>query len=456
MTPFSIILSLVVAIVILREKKEQTIFVSLLAITMTIQICSLGGYFIKIGSTEIDYVDVMLLLTAVFGFFVAKNRVNKKTFALSMLLTGWILLGLFLTVFFPPKTQIIPPSVSWDAYFYGRANRITASVSSSSILVLIKVVLTLMVLCFSPLLVDDDFVRVRKIVVTTSKIHIVWLVAEILTKNFLHLNIFPELRNAILGLGKSTITELTLRGTAYTAYGWTREASAVPEFLFAFIAILILSKSLEENKWWAIIGVIIMALSMSFSTIMFAAALVVLYVLVYQRRLSKKAIYSSMALILLVVIGIYFISNNQYYSSRLTGFVEDFLQIASSNNVVNGTITSSKVRLYGITETFKALMERPLLGFGLGTTYCNSAIIMIMANIGIIGFVLWIMTIRSTSKQHKKNALRWNVCFVMFLIVPNILKGSAALLYSTGIILVQHLLDILDEKISIRGGGKTS
>ena len=220
MTPFSIILSLIVAIVILREKKEKTIFVSLLAITMTIQICSLGGYFIKIGSTEIDYVDVMLLLTAVFGFFAAKNRVNKITFALNMLLTGWILLGLFLTVFFPPKTQIIPPSVSWDAYFYGRANRMTASVSSSSILALIKVVLTLMVLCFSPLLVDDDFVRVRKIVVTTSKIHIVWLVAEILTKNFLHLNIFPELRNAIWGLGKSTITELTLRGTAYTAYGW--------------------------------------------------------------------------------------------------------------------------------------------------------------------------------------------------------------------------------------------
>ncbi len=451
MTPFSIMLCSTVLIILLRGKKVHTIFVLLLAITMTIQVCSLGGYFIKIGSIEIDYVDVTLLLTAAFGFIASKNRVNGKTLILCMLLIGWVLLGLFATTFFPPKTQILPPSVSWDAYFYGRANRMTASVSTSSMLALIKVVLTLMVLCFSSILGDDDFTRIRKIVITTSKIHIVWLVAEFLTKNFLHSNILPELRNAILGLGKSTITELTLRGSAYTVYGWTREASAVPEFLFAFIAILIMSKTLDENKWWAILGVIIMALSMSFSTIMFGAALVILYVLIYQRKLSKKAAYSCVMLILLVATGIYFVLNNQYYSSRVTGFVEDFLQIVSSNNVVNGTITSSKVRLYGIIETLKALMERPFLGFGLGTTYCNSAIVMIMANIGIIGWILWLITIKSTSKRYKRNALRWNIGFAMFLVVPNILKGSAALLYSTSIILVQHLLDKLDDITEIRG-----
>lgn len=175
MTPFSIILSLLVLIIILREKKVQTIFVSLLAITMTIQICSLGGYFIKIGSTEIDYVDVTLLLTVVFGFIASKNRVNKKTFLLCTLLVGWILLGLLTTDFFPPKTQVLPSSISWDEYFYGRANRMTASVSKSSMLAFIKVVLSLMVWCFASSLCDDDFVRVRKIVVTTSKVHMVWL-----------------------------------------------------------------------------------------------------------------------------------------------------------------------------------------------------------------------------------------------------------------------------------------
>lgn len=83
MTPFSIILCTMVLIILLREKKAHNVFVLLLAITMSIQVCSIGGYFIKIGSVEIDYVDVTLLLTAMFGFIASKNKVNRKALTLS-------------------------------------------------------------------------------------------------------------------------------------------------------------------------------------------------------------------------------------------------------------------------------------------------------------------------------------------------------------------------------------
>ena len=198
-----------------------------------------------------------------------------------------------------------------------------------------------------------------------------------------------------------------------------------------------------------------MALSMSFSTLMFGSTLILLYTFTYQgivgKGIGKKTIYGGIALILMVGAGIYFVLNNPYYSSRVIGFIEDFSVISSKNNVLNGTITSSKVRLYGIMDTLNVLLERPLTGFGLGTAYCNSAIIMILADIGIVGFALWISTIESVSRQRKAFLSKKNICFCLFLIVPNILKGSSALLYTTSIILILHLIDNLNAEM-VRGG----
>lgn len=454
-TPFSIVFIMIVIFTLCREKKVHDIFITFLAVTMTIQVCSLGGYFVKLGTVEIDYVDIAMLLTAFFGFLDSRNCINRKTFILSMALLGWSLLGMILTSVLPPHTQIIPTTVSWDAYFYGRASKTTAVISVSSIMAFIKLGLSLFILCFSGQILDDDYAKVRRIIVRISKVHIVWLVVEVVSKNILKTNLLPNLRNTIFGIGKSTATELTLRGSGYTVFGWTREASAVPEFLFVFIAIIILSKTVKENKYWIIAGVMIMALSMSFSTLMFGSALILLYAFSYQgvtgKKASKKAIYGGTALLLLVCAGIYFALNNPYYSSRVTGFIEDFSVISSKNNVLNGTITSSKVRLYGIMETLNVLLERPLTGFGLGTAYCNSAVVMILADIGIIGFTLWISAIGSISRQRKPFLSKNNICFCLFLLLPNILKGSSSLLYTTSIILVLYLIDNLNTEM-VRGG----
>ena len=453
-TPFSIVLIIIVIFTLCKENRIHDIFVAFLAITMAIQVCSLGGYFVKFGTVEINYVDIAMLLTAFFGFLDSKKCINKRTFILSMALLGWALIGIFSTIIFPPHTQIIPTTVSWDSYFYGRASKTTAVISMSSVMAFIKLGLSLSILCFSGHILASDYTKVQRIIVRISKVHIVWLVVEVISKNILKTNLLPNLRNTILGIGKSTATELTLRGSGYTVFGWTREASAVPEFLFVFIAIIILSKTLKENKYWVIMGVAIMALSMSFSTLMFGSVLILLYAFTYQdevgKGVGKKTIYGGMALILLVGAGIYFVLNSPYYSSRLTGFMEDFSVISSKNNALNGTITSSKVRLYGIMDTLNVLLERPLTGFGLGTAYCNSAIIMILADIGIVGFVLWISAIESVSRQRKAFLSKKNVCFCLFLIMPNILKGSSSLLYTTSIILILYLIDNLNAEM-VRG-----
>lgn len=95
----------------------------------------------------------------------------------------------------------------------------------------------------------------------------------------------------------------------------------------------------------------------------------------------------------------------------------------------------------GITETLKGFFERPLFGLGLGTAYCNSGIVSLLSNIGLVGTGLWAYHYLRFGISNRK-AGRILAVFVAVLILPNIVKGGMGMLYATYNILFAALIKI--------------
>ena len=78
----------------------------------------------------------------------------------------------------------------------------------------------------------------------------------------------------------------------------------------------------------------------------------------------------------------------------------------------------------------KAFFERPLLGIGLGTAYCNSGIVSLLSNIGVAGTLAWIYYCLRFGDGDRK-PLKLCIVFLAMFILPNILKGGMGMLYAT-------------------------
>lgn len=376
-------------------------------------------------------------------------KIRRSQFRYALILIIWVLLGATVTCIIPPVATVISPSVGWDAVLYGRVHKTVAIIDMSFVISFIGLVLFMLLLLTIRDLTDSEKNTLFCEVVIVTKVHIVFVFIEIITKYIFRSNIMTNVRDIILGVGVSTSTALEHRGTGYAIYGLTREASHLSTVLFIFLLLLILSKKLKENKIWAICSLVIMALTMSFSTLMYLLVLMVICIITYDRKISKKMLYTMLLFGLLISIGIMLLLNNKYYSMRISGFFEDVSYILSRKTIAINEVTSSKVRMYGIIETFKLFLERPLIGVGLNTAYCHSGIIMVLSNIGIVGFLVWIKFLKEICDEKVKFLSKNNFILLAVIVLPNLLKGGIGMIYSPYIILIVSFVASMQSKQKI-------
>jgi hypothetical protein len=433
MNPFAIVIICTIGFILFRRQNIHQKYRSLFSLTVAIEINSIAGYFVIFKGKELDYSDIALLVTSIVAFFclILKNRMKRNQLLLSLLFAGIILAGVFHTIISTPTVKIIDYRTNWDAYLYGYTEMTEAVIASQTVLMLIRVALFLLnsyiVLGFD----KNTILNVTKVCKNCMKLHIVYALAEAATKYILRSNALTIFRNAFFGLGGSTQSSFQTRGAGIEIYGWTREASHLAEVMFLFWALCILTKDLRKQKIWLILAGVIMVLSMSFSTVMYAACIAVLFVAVYRIKASRSFLtIAFLGIVLLGGLG-YVVLNNKYYMGRLSGFVTDAAAIFSGKSSFSREmVTSSKVRLLGMSETMKAFFERPLLGIGLGTAYCNSGIVSLLSNIGVAGTLAWIYYCLRFGDRDRK-PLKLCIVFLAMFILPNILKGGMGMLYAT-------------------------
>lgn len=439
--PFSFILVIIIGYAVARSRTKQQLFVTLLGVTMAIQVNAVSGYFLKAGGKEVDYSDVLLLFTAIVGLWANYPlSVKRKQTTHAVILLAWVLLGGVVTTIYPPTSTVISPSVGWDAYLYGRVSRTIPVIDMSFVLAFVKLGLFVLLALLAKTLTQGDVIKVYNKVIGFTKVHIVYVLLEVFTKYIFQSNIMTDIRSIIFGVGISTETSLALRGGGYGIYGITREASHLAEVMFLFMLLIILAKRLKENKVWVVCTVCIMALSMSFSVLMYMGVLAVVYFVFYDKKLNKKVLIALPVAAGVIIAGIVYVLNNPYYLGRITGLIEDIAYILSGQTITLGGITSSKVRMYGVIETFKVFLERPLLGVGLNAAFCNGGVVMALSNIGIVGFLTWLQFIKQIGPKDGRWFSKSNLTLLAAIILPNLLKGGVSMLYATYVILAVFLI----------------
>lgn len=439
MTIFSIVLIVTLLIFLFLSDTLKSLYnkVFILAIILDINIGA--GYFFKLGSNEFSFSDVITGILVIISLIILiKVPLEKKVFITIACLITVIIIGVLFLIFIPYNGSIINSSGSWDGYLYGLQNKVKVVFTSQAILMITRVMIfTVLLLVNESIFTKKDWNIVIKYVLYFSKFSIIWGAFEWITKNMFNTNIMNNISNTIFGIGGSTYTDLILRDDAYAIMGFSREPSGYAITL-AYIAILIMFnvKINNDNILWLYASLALLFLSMSLSSIILGIMIIIISALVFEFEINWANVFK-ITLILIAILGvvIYILnqnSNDNYYMLRLKNSLKEF-QLIIQGRYKTGIITSEKVRIISIVDTFKVFLDRPLLGIGIGTANSHSSIISILSNIGIIGFFYWLKTIKSIGQSISFNNFKFNITLTVFLL-PFLFIGDFSLLYSLNII----------------------
>ena len=439
MSLFAALLMAVIILILLRRNGLRAQYLRLFALAAAMEMNNVAGCFVKLGGREIAYSDVALLAASLAAvcYVISQRKVQRKQFLVSLLLIGAALVGIAHTALWTPATKIIDFRSSWDRYLFGLEGKQEAVITLQTALMFGRLVLFLLNSYVVFRFEREDLYLAANFCKAFTKLHILFALGEILTKYLLRSNVLTQLRDLLFGVGDNTYLGLQQRGEGIAIFGWTREASHLPEVMFFFIVLCVLTKDIKRQGLWILLAVAVMGLSMAFSALLYIGCLAILLLWVCAQRRNKKAVLALWAGIIAFVGLCCILVANDYYASRVVGFFRDAaLVLSGKQTFAADMVTSAKVRLLGIVETWHGFCERPLFGFGLGTAYCHSGVVSLLSNLGLVGIGLWMHYCLGCEKAGK----RVFSLFAVVLLLPNILEGKLGMLYAAHILLVIRLI----------------
>ncbi|MDD3252110.1 MAG: hypothetical protein PHV18_06085 [Lachnospiraceae bacterium] len=451
MFPFSYVLIAVITYEFFSQRKLKVLFLNFFVIELVFALSRMNyGYFVHIGGSELEYNDVLLGVLFVLSILVLiKNpRIPQKTSNISMLLLLTIFIGMLLCNIFPANVAVIDYNHSWDMYMRGFTSEMQpVAFSMQSVLMFIRVLIFVFVLNIAYLLFNEhEWVDIAKKVYKYLKGLIVYGVIEIVLKYALHINVNLYL-NDFFGRGIST------GGGVERLQGICREPSYYALALFNFMALSTALFYIEQNsavkrkiRNWTIVSALIGIFTTSFSFMICIVALMLMWLYLANTYSSGRMFKVSIGICIVVCLAILIISSpfflNFAMHSNITVLersVQSVVQIkkAFTNTLIPGEDFSSEAsRLGGGVITLKAGFARPLLGLGIGTTYCVTGLICIFANIGFIGLYLWIKLL---FEVYGKNVSKM---MTALLLLPVLFTNDLYTLYDTAYLLLIPIISI--------------
>jgi hypothetical protein len=310
---------------------------------------------------------------------IYNNQFNKNLFFFGYGLVFSIVLGLVFLIITPLNYEIISYGMSWNEYFYD--NMVYPVFSIQSIKMLIRIVLFIIISISTSLLLDEsEFEKIVNRFIKFGMFVICFTFVEFFVKNFLKSSIINNFLASFFGVGGSTLTILLERDSFYSLQGFMKEPSHLAISLFWLGLIVIFSnKSQKMTNFLLILIYLCLFLSRSFAGILYAVGLILIYSVVNKKLMQ----------FLLAVLGV---PPLIIMSDFFTYYLERFDKILILKNLADASVTSSsQIRLVSIIENIIILMKRPFFGAGLGVTYAHGAIPSLLSNIGIIGFLFWML-----------------------------------------------------------------
>ena len=402
------------------------------------------GFYVHIGSFELSYSEFTLIVLALYIVLHHKMWLSSTdNLLLIIVVLGWII-----TAIIPPDVRSVPTGIYWS-----NLTAVTPSFRVSDLRYLLRLFIFVIVLnSLSGSVNEADRSYLAKTMFRVECILLLCIAFEYVTKAVGN-PVFESLKRSILGYTETQNWEnpdIFLRGGTSGLLGFCYEPSNLSFCQFVFGYVLMKQGQIENNRKYILAGIgsiIVMLASTSFSGVLFASVLIVVLI----ENSGTNKVVSFFMLVLFVIGALVF---RTLYNSGSSGielfqyFNERFIKAFNTFNSYNGTYRSSEeIRIAASIESIRVFLARPLFGVGIGSNYCYATLPLALANLGLIGTVVWIKTIRNKMLMYRFRLLD----IIMIAVVLSFI-GNIGMLYNFAI----PLLLFMSVKVPITEGAEYS
>lgn len=362
--------------------------------------------FILFGK-EINVDEIVLFALFVACIPLLRNRLNRKILVVSTLFFSFACLSVVCNCLIPYEGEIVPSSVSWDHFFFGIADREKNIFDTKKCLTLIRVLIFCIVaVSIISVFEKKDYLICGTYVIFIGKIHIIYALIDYILKSIFHSDLLSRLFQSLFVNFNEYYSGIVSRDGTIMIKGLTLEGSyfALAMFMIALVILLYWRYGYHKKQLivWFVAALLLLILSGAFSSIWLLLILAVLSIWAFGNggkspyfwQMAMIAAFVFMLVILMVVI-VYrlgFITFDSFYGKKIVGILESVGSLLAGNySAVEAT--QGMPRMISIVECLKYFLASPLLGLGPGAVNPWSGLVALLANYGLVGFILWLYLI---------------------------------------------------------------
>lgn len=411
--------------IIYKKKNLLLIYSSMLALDVVFATHINIGYFVRILGYDVDFSYAsQIVLLFISMKLLTIYPTSKKLYINYLLLISIVGIGLLMIEIVPYAYPVLQNG-TWDDYLFGRVQLSSPVCTRHNIIEYLKfIVFTTNILAFLTLLRYLDVKYIINKVAAWFRVIIVLGIIEFVANNMLKINFYSVVISKITGKSVGALERVYQRGNLISLQGLSREPSHYVEALFlTFIVLLMADMTKKQKKIWLVIIFLLIGASGSFSCIyVYAGLMLVLFLekknnTVEFRKIVPNQMIKNIILGITFAIGIYvvivYMSN---YYNRLVNFLNHLPIILSGEWKYRiSWYNSSDIRLISIVEIVKIILQRPFLGIGIGSVSAHSALLMCVAQIGIIGIVQWFNFFAGWIRKSSKTIFRDLIVLMCFI-----------------------------------------
>jgi hypothetical protein len=438
MTPFSYII-IFFWIFSLAKNKIKNAFLAQLAFTIFISVFVEVGYFLDSDIVRIEFWHISSILTFITAIplFCSQFLIKKKLFIYLLSLS----ITLFLLIFFPVNQPVvIGASGVNEEVMSGISSYIQPHFSKFSTFYFFFAVIQAFSIqvAFTGFKKEDYYYLIHKLSLG-SKLIILIVLAEIILK-YWSINVYSDLLIEVFGLGSSTQLPDYSIGNSFMLQGLTREGSHLAYSLFTALTVIFveskISSANKQNKFFIILGIIELSISMAFTSLLVFTMLLLMYIVYRFYHVTNKGIilkyvkiFSTIILVSLLLYPLSYIEDGYYFKRFLSSFDDVFYLLTPKNiNVLSGLteLSSTTARIYSIIDNLSLIQYRPFFGVGIGTNFSHGSTALTLGETGILGLMSFVYFYFFSIPINNKKIIYWILIFIW--LVGNIFVSRHSLI----------------------------
>lgn len=436
----------------------KNLFIRITSLTVTFELMISIGYFLKIGDFDIGFSEILIIVdTLVCLYWIYnKEKNDKKIYLWGIVLLLACIISLFLQIIHPYVGIVVPSSADWDLYYFYGKKPGNIVISENQLKEILHVFCYIVIISQYITLNKVEKKSIMKYIFRYCKPFIWFGILEVFFIKVIKLeNSLSKLEKLIFGNKYINSGSLSSMGISDRLKGLKSEPSMYGYILFVFFLlsiILFLQEKNKEYRNYAMISLVLMLLSKSFTAVICCVALIVYWIILEYRKSTSTVkfliILVSISLIFICVVLGHYIYIHEFSNYYLRRFHLALINLNDLNiNGWKGDYASydgsTKIRMISIVGTLKYFISRPLFGIALGSTYAHSSMATFIAGVGIVGTIAWYCFTFLTNRDKNKIYIVATVIWCLLLIV---LDNGLFPLYGAENIIILYVFSYLCEK----------